>query len=35
MPIIQYDILSTGAENYISLTKEIVAHVTKGTRKGS
>jgi len=35
MPIIQYDILSTGAENYISLTKEIVAHVKKGTRKGS
>ena len=31
MPIIQYDILSTGAENYISLTKEIVARGKKGT----
>ncbi len=30
MPIIQYDILSTGAENYISLTKEIVARGKKG-----
>ena len=32
-PIIQYDILSTGAENYISLTKEIVAHDKKGARQ--
>jgi len=31
MPIIQYDILSTGAENYISLTKEIIARGKKGT----
>ena len=30
MPIIQYDILCTGAENYISLTKEIVARGKKG-----
>ena len=35
MPIIQYDILSTGAENYISLTKEIVADATESARKGS
>jgi len=32
LPIIQYDILSTGAENYISLTKEIVARGKKGAR---
>jgi len=32
-PIIQYDILSTGAENYISLTKEIIAHGKKGARQ--
>lgn len=32
MPIIQYDILSTGAENYINLTKEIVARGKKGAR---
>jgi len=34
-PIIQYDILSTGAENYISLTKEIIAHDKKGARQGA
>jgi chromosome partitioning protein len=32
-PIIQYDILSTGAENYISLTKEILAGEKKGARQ--
>jgi len=32
-PIIQYDILSTGAENYISLTKEILASGKKGARQ--
>jgi len=32
LPIILYDILSTGAENYISLTKEIVARGKKGAR---
>ena len=28
-PIIQYDILSTGAENYLSLTKEVMAQWVK------
>ncbi len=32
-PIIQYDILSTGAENYINLTKEIIAYGQKGARQ--
>ncbi|MFO7769088.1 MAG: AAA family ATPase [bacterium] len=32
-PIIQYDILSTGAENYISLTKEVIAHGKESARQ--
>jgi chromosome partitioning protein len=34
-PILLYDIRSKGAEAYLDLAKEVMAHETKGSRQGA